>query len=60
MKLVRCRDHGFDCPYEVAGTEQDVLEQAAKHAHHDHGLEVNEDLANLVKDKWLEVEAPKV
>lgn len=55
MKLVRCRDHGFDCPFEVRGTEEEVMQHAAAHASHDHGLEVNEDLAKLVKDKWHEV-----
>ena len=57
MKLVRCRDHGFDCPYEVKGSEDEVLQQAGAHAHSEHDLEVNEDLVKLVKDKWHEVTA---
>lgn len=57
MKLVRCRDHGFDCPFEVKGNEDEVLQKAGAHAHADHGLNVNEDLVKLVKAKWLEVPA---
>lgn len=55
MKLVRCRDHGFDCPFEAKGNDEDVLKETAEHAHSVHGLEVNEELANLVKEKWHEV-----
>lgn len=55
MKLVRCRDHGFDCPFEVKGSEDEVLKQAGAHASKEHGLKVDEGLVKLVKDKWLEV-----
>ena len=56
MKLVRCRDHGFDCPFEVKGSEDQVMKSAAVHAHEEHGLEVNEELAGLVKQKWIDVQ----
>lgn len=55
MKLVRCRDHGFDCPFEVKGSEDEVLQQAGAHASKEHGLKVDEGLVKLVKDKWHEV-----
>ncbi len=40
MKVVRCRDVGFDCEGVVrAETEQEVLEQVAAHAKAIHNLE---------------------
>ncbi|MFQ5855565.1 MAG: DUF1059 domain-containing protein [Anaerolineae bacterium] len=52
MKLVRCRDHGFDCEFEAqAETEEEVLKQAAEHAHTVHGLEVTPELAEQVRQK---------
>jgi predicted small metal-binding protein len=57
MKLVRCRDHGFDCPFEVKGSEDQVLNSAGEHAHREHGLNVDESLVKLVKEKWHEVPA---
>jgi predicted small metal-binding protein len=39
-KVLRCRDVGFDCEAVVrADTEEEVLAQAAAHAHSVHGLE---------------------
>ncbi len=56
MKLVRCRDHGFDCEFEAkAETEEEVLTQAAEHAHTFHGLEVTRELAQQVRDKIHDV-----
>ena len=55
MKLVRCRDHGFDCDFEVKGTEDEVLQKAAEHANAEHGLEVTPELAELFKAKMHEV-----
>jgi predicted small metal-binding protein len=52
MKLVRCRDHGFDCDFETKGrTEEQVLKKAAEHAHTVHGLEVTLELAEQVREK---------
>jgi len=40
MKIVRCRDVGFDCDGVVrAETEQEVLEQVAAHAKAVHNIE---------------------
>jgi len=40
MKVVRCRDVGFDCEGVVrAETEQEVLEQVAAHAKAVHNIE---------------------
>ena len=55
MKLVRCRDHGFDCNFEAHGTEEEVLQHTAEHAAHHHKLEVSQELVNAVKQKWHEV-----
>ena len=41
---VHCRDVGFDCDGIVqAETEDDLLQQVAKHAQSEHGLEVVTD-----------------
>lgn len=38
-KVLACRDVGMDCDFVARGaTEQDVLQQAAVHAQHDHGM----------------------
>lgn len=40
MKVVRCRDVGFDCNGVVrAPTEQEALEQVAAHAKEAHGVD---------------------
>jgi len=50
MKLLRCRDAGFDCDYEVrAENEEDLLQQAAEHATTVHNAEVTPELVEQVK-----------
>ena len=50
MKLVRCRDHGFDCDFKAeAKTEEELLQAAAHHAVTVHGLEVTPALVEQVK-----------
>lgn len=50
MKVLRCRDAGFDCEHEIrAESEADVLEQAAEHAQTVHKVEVTPDLAEQIK-----------
>ena len=56
MKLVRCRDHGFDCNFEAHGTEEEVLKQTGEHAHKTHKLNVSAELVKAVKDKMIDVE----
>jgi len=58
MKLVRCRDHGFDCKFEAHGTEEEVLQQTAGHATSVHHLQISEDLVKAVKAKMKEIPAP--
>lgn len=49
-KLLRCRDVGADCDFEVrAETEEEVLQAAAKHAQSEHGMEVTDQLVAAVK-----------
>lgn len=49
-KVLRCRDVGADCDFEVrAETEEEILQAAAEHARADHGMEVNDQLAAAVK-----------
>ncbi len=55
MKLVRCRDHGFDCEFEAHGhSEDDVLSQAANHATSVHGLQVTPEVVQQVRNSIRE------
>lgn len=50
MKLVRCRDHGFDCDFEArAESEEEILERAGEHAQTVHNLEITPELVEQVK-----------
>lgn len=50
MKLVRCRDHGFDCDFTAkAETEEDILRAVAEHAQHVHKVEVTPELVDMVR-----------
>ena len=56
MKLVRCRDHGFDCNFEAkAQTEEDVLQMVAEHAQTAYDLDVTPELVEQVRQKMHEV-----
>ncbi len=55
MKLLRCRDAGFDCDHEVrAETEEDLLQQVAQHAQTVHNGEVTPQLVEQVKSRVQE------
>ncbi|MBS1253429.1 MAG: hypothetical protein MAG451_02478 [Anaerolineales bacterium] len=50
MKVLRCRDAGFDCEHEIrAENEEDVLQQAAEHAQAVHDVDVTPELVEQVK-----------
>jgi uncharacterized OsmC-like protein/predicted small metal-binding protein len=50
MKVLHCRDVGFDCDQEIhAQSEEEVLRQAAEHAQQAHGVEVTPELAAQVQ-----------
>jgi predicted small metal-binding protein len=50
MKILHCRDAGFDCQAVVrANTEEEVLKQAAQHALEVHGVSVTPELAEQLK-----------
>lgn len=50
MKILRCRDAGFDCEHEIqAETDEEILRQAAEHVQRVHGLEVTPELVEQVK-----------
>ena len=56
MKTLHCSDAGFDCQGVIsATTEEEVLNQAAKHAIEVHGVTVTPELAEqlrtLIKDE---------
>ena len=55
MKTLRCSDAGFDCQGEIQGeTNEDILRQAAEHAHVEHNTNVTpemaEQLIGLIRD----------
>ena len=59
MKTLHCRDAGFNCEGVIRGNSEDeVLDQAAKHALEVHGVSVTPELAEqlktLVKDEQQE------
>ena len=50
MKVLHCRDVGFECDHEIrAKSEEEVLHQAAEHAQKEHGVEVTPALAAQVQ-----------
>lgn len=49
MKVVHCRDIGFDCDDIIhAQSEGKLLRQAAEHARTQHGVQVTPELATQV------------
>lgn len=59
MRELRCRDVGFDCAGVVrAGTEEEVLLQAAEHARSVHGLtQLDADTVRQIRARIRVVEA---
>ncbi len=50
IKVVRCSDSGIDCNFVARSeSEEDLLNQVAKHAQEVHGMEMNEELVQKVK-----------
>jgi predicted small metal-binding protein len=50
MKVLHCRDAGFDCEHVVrAESEEELLRQVAEHAQKVHGLEVTPEVVEQVK-----------
>jgi predicted small metal-binding protein len=58
-KLLRCRDVGVDCDWEVCGlSEDEVMTKGAEHARVDHGrTEFSPEEIELVRTKILEVDS---
>lgn len=50
-KRLHCKDVGFECGFVAeAETENELLEQVAAHAQHEHGIsEITPELVNQVK-----------
>ncbi len=50
MKVLSCRDAGFDCPQVIrAESENEVLQQAAAHAVAVHQVAVTPQMAEAIK-----------
>lgn len=55
MKIVRCRDLGFDCDGVVkAETEEELLQQVAAHAKEVHNLDATPEVVVQVKKQIRE------
>ena len=50
-KVLRCRDVGFDCDFEIrAETEGEILKKAAEHAQTTHNMkEITEEIVEKVR-----------
>jgi predicted small metal-binding protein len=48
-KLLRCDDLVKGCAFEARGTEEEILQQAGRHAKETHGMEVTPDLVAAVR-----------
>ncbi|GAA4454082.1 hypothetical protein GCM10023189_20080 [Nibrella saemangeumensis] len=50
MKVLHCKDLGFDCPGIVkADSENEVLQQAAQHAQEVHQVQITPEMAEQAK-----------
>jgi predicted small metal-binding protein len=50
MKTLHCRDAGFNCEGVIrANSEEEVLNQAARHAQDVHGVSVTPEMADQLK-----------
>lgn len=50
MKVLHCRDAGFDCNQVIRGeSENEIMQQAAEHAQNVHGVQVTPEMAQQVK-----------
>lgn len=56
MKVLHCRDLGFDCDAVVrANTEEEVLRKAAEHARNDHNMqEVPDEVVQKIRESIRE------
>ena len=60
MKVLRCREAGFDCDAEFRGqSEQEVMNQAAEHAHEVHRIQITPDVAKKIKDLVRDEPSPQ-
>ncbi|MHA4847595.1 DUF1059 domain-containing protein [Flavitalea antarctica] len=58
MKVLYCADAGFDCKGVIkANTDEEVLQQAGKHASEVHGVNVTPEMASSLKSLIREEES---
>ena len=48
-KHLKCGDLVDGCEFEAQGTEEEILEQAGRHASEAHGMQVDDKLVEAVK-----------
>jgi predicted small metal-binding protein len=50
MKIIRCRDLGFECDQKIlAESQEEVVRQATEHAHTVHGVQITPELIAQVQ-----------
>jgi predicted small metal-binding protein len=50
MKILKCRDAGFDCNQVIrAHTDNEILQQASGHAKKDHRVDITQEMACQVQ-----------
>ena len=51
MKIINCREAGFECDHVVKGeTEEEVMKNGMEHAKKDHNMK-EEDITSEMKEK---------
>jgi len=51
MKVLKCKDAGFDCNWEArADSVDEIMQQAGEHAVNTHQLDVTPELVAQIKD----------
>jgi len=55
-KILRCKDVGMDCGFEILGeSEEEIMQIAAKHLEEVHGMnEIPNELVHKVRDAILD------
>ena len=43
MVKITCSKYGFDCGYEIAGNNSEVIEKYQSHSTNEHGIEHSEE-----------------
>ncbi len=48
MAKITCMDYGFECPYQIEGEVNDVIDEYRKHSMNEHGIEYSSEALTQV------------